>query len=129
MFVGKKVLIVDDSKAERLILAQYLQKMGFTIYEAENGLEGLEKSQEIMPDLICMDIVMPGGFNGFQAIRAIYQKEELKHIPIILCTSKDEEKDKLWGKKQGAAAFIVKPIKEDLFERTVLEVLSMERNA
>lgn len=127
MFVGKKVLIVDDSKAERLILAQYLQKMGFTIYEAENGLEGLEKSQEIMPDLICMDIVMPGGFNGFQAIRAIYQKEELKHIPIILCTSKDEEKDRLWGKKQGAAAFIVKPIKEDLFEKTVIEVLTMGR--
>lgn len=125
MLSGKKVLIIDDSKTERFILSQYLMKMGCTTFEAENGLEGLERAQEIMPDLICMDILMPGGFNGFQAIRAIYQKDELKHIPIILCTSKNGDTDRLWGKKQGAAAFIVKPIAEDVFVSAVKEVLKL----
>ena len=123
MFSGKKALIVEDSKSERQILAKYLRNMGFEVYEAENGLDGLEKTMEIKPDIICMDIVMPGAFNGFQAIRAIYQHEELKRIPIILCTSKNEEKDKLWGKKQGAAGLLTTPINEETFSGTVKGVL------
>lgn len=123
MFSGKTALVVEDSKSERQILVKYLENMGFQVYEAESGLEGLEMAQDVKPDIICMDIVMPGNINGFQAIRAIYQNEELKKIPIIICSSKNEEKDKMWGKKQGATDYLVKPINENIFNETIKNVL------
>ena len=123
MFSGKTALVVEDSKSERQILVKYLENMGFQVYEAESGLEGLEMAQDVKPDIICMDIVMPGNINGFQAIRAIYQNEELKKIPIIICSSKNEEKDKMWGKKQGATDYLVKPINENMFNETIKNVL------
>ncbi|MEQ1666814.1 MAG: response regulator [Sulfuriferula sp.] len=104
-----KVLIVDDSPTERFFLADLLSKQGYQINLAENGEEALEKVKQIMPDLILMDVVMPG-MNGFQTTRAISRDEELKHIPIILCTTKDQETDKIWGLRQGAIEYMVKPI-------------------
>jgi twitching motility two-component system response regulator PilH len=104
-----KVLIVDDSPTERFFLADLLSKQGYQINLAENGEEALEKVKQIMPDLILMDVVMPG-MNGFQTTRAISRVEELKHIPIILCTTKDQETDKIWGLRQGAIEYMIKPI-------------------
>ncbi|HET9114350.1 MAG TPA: response regulator [Burkholderiales bacterium] len=105
----QKILIVDDSPTERYFLADLLGKQGYQINLAENGTEALEKAKQLMPDLILMDVVMPG-LNGFQATRAISKDEDLKHIPVILCTTKDQETDKIWGLRQGAIEYIVKPI-------------------
>jgi len=104
-----KILIVDDSPTERFFLADLLSKQGYQINLAENGTEALEKAKQIMPDLILMDVVMPG-LNGFQATRALSRDEELKHIPVILCTTKDQETDKIWGLRQGAIEYIIKPV-------------------
>ncbi|MDR3392153.1 MAG: response regulator [Sulfuriferula sp.] len=107
-----KILIVDDSPTERFFLADLLSKHGYQINLAENGTEALEKAKQIMPDLILMDVVMPG-LNGFQATRALSKDDELKHIPVILCTTKDQETDKIWGLRQGAIEYIVKPVNGD----------------
>lgn len=122
MFQDKKVLIVDDSATERFILSQILVKMGFKVFEAGNGEEGVKKSKEISPDLIIMDVLMPG-LNGFQATREITKNDVLKNIPIIMCTSKNGDVDKMWGQKQGASAYVVKPVKENEIIKAVQEVL------
>ncbi|WP_201799828.1 response regulator [Andreprevotia sp. IGB-42] len=105
----KKILIVDDSPTERHFLGELLTKNGFQILTVESGEEAVAKAKEIMPDLILMDVVMPG-MNGFQATRTISRDEATKHIPIIMCTSKNQETDKVWGKRQGAVEYVVKPV-------------------
>lgn len=122
MFNNKKVLVVDDSATERHILADITTKLGFDVYQAENGEDGIRKAEELKPDLILMDVVMPG-LNGFQATRQINRTEELKNIPIIMCTSKSADTDKLWGKRQGAVAYLVKPIKESDLVEAIRSVL------
>lgn len=105
----KKVLVVDDSPTERHIIGEILRKQGFEVVLAEDGEAGVAKSKTEMPDLIVMDVVMPG-LNGFQATRAIKQDEATKHIPVILCTTKGQETDKVWGIRQGAKDYVVKPV-------------------
>jgi len=105
----KKILIVDDSPTERAFLEGLLGKAGFTIVVASSGEEGVERAKQEVPDLILMDVVMPG-LNGFQATRAITREETTKHIPVFICTTKDQETDKIWGMRQGAKDYIVKPV-------------------
>ncbi|XZG70772.1 response regulator [Chitinibacteraceae bacterium HSL-7] len=105
----KKVLVVDDSPTERHFLSELLSKNGFQVVTAESGEEAVAKVKDIMPDLILMDVVMPG-MNGFQATRAISRDEVTKHIPIFMCTSKNQETDVVWGKRQGASEYLVKPV-------------------
>lgn len=108
---NRKVLIVDDSKTERHVLSEMLQKNGYVVFTAENGTEALSKADEIQPDVILMDVVMPGA-SGFQATRSISRNEGTKHIPIIICSSKGQETDKIWGLRQGAREYLVKPVIE-----------------
>ncbi len=122
MYEGKKVLIVDDSKVERLILKEILTELKFSIFEAENAVEGIQKANEIKPDLILMDVVMPG-MNGFQATRQITSNESMKDIPVIMCTSKNQATDKIWGQRQGAKAYIVKPIQKELLIAEIEKLL------
>lgn len=112
---GKKVLIVDDSAVERLILKNIALKMGFDVYEADNGNKGVDLAQNetLGIDLVLMDVVMGDGMNGFQAVSKIITNEKSKNIPVIMCTSKAEEIDKLWGIKKGAKAYVTKPINEE----------------
>lgn len=105
----QRILIVDDSPTERFFLADLLGKNGYEVNMAENGNEALDKARQLKPDLILMDVVMPG-LNGFQATRAISRDDEIKHIPVILCTTKNQETDKIWGMRQGAIEYMVKPI-------------------
>lgn len=105
----KRILVVDDSATERHILGEILGKQGFDVTFAEDGESGVAQSKLIKPDLIVMDVVMPG-LNGFQATRAISKDPETQHIPIIICTTKDQETDKIWGMRQGAKDYVVKPI-------------------
>lgn len=123
MFNDKKVLIVDDSHTERHILSEYCSSIGFTVFEAVNGEDGVKKASEVVPDLILMDVVMPG-LNGFQATREITKNENLSDVPVIMCTSKSADTDKLWGKRQGASAYLVKPISKDDLINAIKGVLS-----
>jgi twitching motility two-component system response regulator PilH len=108
----KKILIVDDSPTERHVLNDLLTKAGFEVVASDSGEDAIHKSKQAKPDLILMDVVMPG-LNGFQATRAISRDPETKSIPIIICTSKSQETDKIWGLRQGARDYIVKPVNRD----------------
>lgn len=105
----KRVLVVDDSATERHILGELLNKQGFEVAFAEDGEKGVAQARASKPDLILMDVVMPG-LNGFQATRAITRDPETQHIPILICTTKGQETDKIWGVRQGARDYVVKPI-------------------
>ncbi|MBS0356859.1 MAG: response regulator [Proteobacteria bacterium] len=105
----KKILVVDDSPTERLALSEVLVKNGYQVVTAENGEEAVLKSKSEHPDLILMDVVMPG-INGYQATRTISRDESTRGIPVIMCTSKGQETDKIWGLRQGAHDYMVKPI-------------------
>jgi twitching motility two-component system response regulator PilH len=107
----KRILVVDDSATERHIIGEILNKRGFEVSFAEDGEKGVAQTKLIKPDLVIMDVVMPG-MNGFQATRAISGDPETKHIPVIICTTKDQETDKVWGVRQGAKDYVVKPVKE-----------------
>ncbi|GAB3262676.1 MAG TPA: response regulator [Chitinimonas sp.] len=105
----KKILIVDDSPTERHFLGELLTKNGFQVMTLESGEEAVARVKDIMPDLILMDVVMPG-LNGFQATRTITKDDATAHIPVIMCTSKGQETDIVWGKRQGAKGYVVKPV-------------------
>jgi twitching motility two-component system response regulator PilH len=105
----KTILIIDDSATERHILSQLLLGGGYEVSTAENGEEGIERAKQIKPDLIIMDVVMPGT-NGFQATRALSKDEATKNIPVIICTTKTQETDKVWGMRQGARDYVTKPV-------------------
>jgi twitching motility two-component system response regulator PilH len=105
----KSILIVDDSATDLQFLSDLLSKNGFKVATAQNAEEALAKAKELRPDLVLMDVVMPGQ-SGFQATRTLSKDEATKQIPIIICTSKGQATDKAWGLKQGARDYIVKPV-------------------
>lgn len=105
----KRILVVDDSPTERHCLNEILAKAGFQVSFAFNGEEGVAKARSEKPDLVVMDVVMPG-LNGFQACRSMTQDPETSHIPVILCTTKNQETDKIWAMRQGAKAYVTKPV-------------------
>ncbi|MBX9610305.1 MAG: response regulator [Burkholderiales bacterium] len=105
----KKVLVVDDSKTELMFLTDLLQKNGMSVKTAENAEDAFKRLAEEKPDLILMDVVMPGQ-NGFQLTRAIARDPLYSDVPIIMCTSKNQETDRVWGMRQGARDYITKPV-------------------
>jgi twitching motility two-component system response regulator PilH len=108
------ILIVDDSATDRAFLVGILKKAGFQCFEAESGTEGVAKAKSKKPDLILLDVIMPG-LNGFETARILQRDDETKSIPIFICTTKDQATDKVWGMRQGATHYLVKPIvAEDL---------------
>jgi len=104
-----KVLIIDDSPTELHLFQGMLEKNGFDVLLADSGEEGIRQAQVSHPDCILMDVVMPG-MNGFQATRKLTQDRGTRDIPVIMITSKDQETDKIWGMRQGAVEYIVKPV-------------------
>jgi len=105
----KSILLVDDSKTELHYVSDILSRQGYSVRTAENGDEAFRRLEEQTPDLILMDVVMPG-MNGFQLTRAITKDPRYSRVPVIMCTSKDQETDKVWGIRQGARDYIVKPV-------------------
>lgn len=105
------ILIVDDSPTEIHVLKTMLEKHGFEISAAESGEAGIEKAKELKPDLILMDIVMPG-LNGFQATRQLTKDPQTSSIPVIIVSTKGQETDKVWGRRQGAKDYLPKPVSE-----------------
>ena len=108
----KNILLVDDSKTELHFLSDLLEKRGYKIRTAENGEEAMRRLGEETPDLILMDVVMPGQ-NGFQLTRAITRDPRFVNVPVIMCTSKNQETDRVWGMRQGARDYITKPVDAD----------------
>ena len=105
----QKILIVDDSPTERYYLTDILVRNGFSVTTADNGEDALAKIRADRPQLILMDVVMPGA-NGFQITRAISRDPELSSVPVIICSSKNQETDRIWGMRQGAKDYFVKPV-------------------
>ena len=112
-----RVLIVDDSPTEVHYLRSALERNGFETEAAATGQEGLEKAKQFKPDLILMDIIMPG-LNGFQATRELGRDPITAGIPVIMVTTKSQETDRVWGLRQGAVDYVVKPVSErDLVDK------------
>ena len=105
------ILIIDDSPTELHLFKSMLEKNGFDTLVADSGEEGLRQAANTGPDCILMDVVMPG-MNGFQATRKLSQDPRTSSIPVIIITTKDQETDKIWGMRQGAVEYLVKPIRE-----------------
>lgn len=116
------VLIVDDSPTETYKMETVLTKNGFQVFKVDNGMDGVVAAKKHLPDLVLMDVVMPG-LNGFQATRQLTQAPETAHIPVIIVTTKDQQTDKLWGKRQGAKGYLVKPVDEKKLVDSVRQVM------
>ena len=117
-----RILIVDDSPSQLLGIKRIVEKLGHEAVTAEDGAAGVEAAKREMPDLILMDVVMPN-LNGFQATRTISKDPDTAHIPIVLVTTKDQDTDKVWGMRQGAKAYVTKPIKEEELVKALNEFL------
>jgi twitching motility two-component system response regulator PilH len=117
----KTVLVVDDSATERFFLTDILRKNGYGVLAATNAEEGLAIAKREKPDLILMDVVMPG-LNGFQATRMLSRDADTKDIPVIICTSKGQDTDRIWGLRQGAVEYLVKPIEA---EKLIAKIMSL----
>lgn len=117
------ILIVDDSPTELHVLTKMLEKNGFSVISANNGEDGVERAKSDRPDLILMDVVMPG-MNGFQAARQIANDPETREIPIVIVSTKDQETDKMWGLRQGAKGYVTKPAQEKELMSTINGLLA-----
>ena len=118
-----KILVVDDSPTETHLIKTLLSKHGHQVIEAENGEQGVALATRELPDLVLMDIVMPG-LNGFQATRQISKNPQTAHIPVVIVTTKDQETDRVWGKRQGARGYLLKPLQESMLLSTIDELLT-----
>ena len=106
------ILIVDDSPTEVHVMQKALERHGYKTAAAADGAEGIKLAREMRPDLIFMDIVMPG-MNGYQATRTLANDPKTSSIPIVMVTSKGQETDRIWGLRQGAIDYMVKPVSPD----------------
>ena len=116
-----RVLIVDDSPTEMHILSTMMEKMGHTVITANNGEEGVSTAVSEQPDLVLMDVVMPG-INGFQATRQLHKDASTKNIPVIIVSTKDQATDKMWGQRQGAKGYVTKPVEEQELIDTINDI-------
>ena len=118
-----KIVVVDDSYAELQLIEGYLKSANHTVVSYPNTDKLEDKLALDKPDLIVLDVVMPGR-NGFQACRDLKGDDRLKGIPIVLCTSKGQESDKFWGQQQGANGYVVKPFKAEELVAAVKRALN-----
>jgi twitching motility two-component system response regulator PilH len=118
-----RILIVDDSPTETYAFQGMLEKHGHEVLTADNGADGVALARQELPDIVLMDIVMPG-LNGFQAPRQLTKGADTAHIPVVIVTTKDQETDRVWGRRQGASGYLVKPVVEEQLLSTVSAVLA-----
>lgn len=106
------ILIVDDSPTEAEVVRSMLEGEGYVVLWAESADKGIKAAEDHQPDVILMDVVMPG-MNGFQATRKLMRNPNTKDIPILMLTTKDQESDRAWGLRNGAREYFVKPPEKD----------------
>lgn len=116
------VLVIDDSPSEMAKFRDMLSKNNFQVLEASNGEQGYQMAVDHLPDVILMDVVMPE-MNGFQATRKITRGKTTAHIPIIMISTKNQETDRVWGKRQGAKEYITKPIDDSSLVQIIRKVM------
>ncbi|HEX5057147.1 MAG TPA: response regulator [Gammaproteobacteria bacterium] len=118
----KRILLVEDSTTQAFFTSRILEKNGYEVIVAASGDEGIEYARQMSPDLVIMDVVLPGA-NGFQATRAITKGVTTRHIPVVMLSSKDQTADKVWALRQGAMNYLVKPVREEELIATVGHLL------
>jgi twitching motility two-component system response regulator PilH len=117
-----EILIVDDSKPQAKAIALMLERNGHDAVIVDNGRDGIELAKKTLPNLVLMDVVMPD-LNGFQATREITRNPSTEHIPVVLVSGKSQETDRLWGTRQGAKGYLVKPIDETVLMETIEKLI------
>jgi twitching motility two-component system response regulator PilH len=117
-----RILVVDDSPSETHRFVNTLSDMGHQVLTADCGADGVDMATSEMPDVILMDVVMPG-VNGFQATRQITRNEVTRHIPVIIVSTKNQEADRIWGTRQGAREYLTKPVDDRTLIATINTVL------
>lgn len=117
-----KILLVEDTLSEMELMSHYLRESGYLVINAITAQEGIEKAIEQKPDAIVTDVVMPG-MSGFELCRSLKKNPNTANVPIVICTSKNQEIDRLWGMKQGADAYVTKPFTREQLLRAVKSVL------
>ena len=118
----KKALVVDDCKETSSKLSEILSRNGYQVISADNGKDAINLASEYIPDFVLMDIVMPE-LNGFQATRQLHKTPATSNIPVIMVSAKDQEVDRQWSEKQGARAYLCKPVDEKQLLRTIDQVI------
>ena len=108
--IRKKILVVEDSRTQRAVICRMLKQNGYDILEAGDGYEALEQVGKENPDMILLDIVMPG-MDGYKVMSLIKEKPGMKAVPIIMLTSRDNLIDKMRGKVSGTNEYLTKPFK------------------
>ena len=116
------ILIIDDSPTDVHVYSKLLEANGYEVDSAPNAEEGIAKAREILPDLVLMDVIMPG-MNGFQATRSLSKDPKTAHIPVIIVSTKNMETDKVWGIRQGAKDYITKPVKDSVILSKIQQAL------
>ncbi len=116
------VLIADDSPTEVYVLQKILEKNGHKVAVATDGEQAVAMAHDLLPQLILMDVVMPG-LNGFQATRRLTKDSATMHIPIIIVSSKHQETDRMWGMRQGARGYLGKPVSEEELMMQINELM------
>jgi two-component system, chemotaxis family, response regulator PixH len=117
------ILIIEDMMSQAEIIANTLRKGGYHTVAATSSEDAKKQIQEQQPDGIVLDVVLPG-LSGFELCRELKEDEATKHIPIVLCSTKNSEMDKFWGIKQGASSYLTKPIDADALLRAVQAMVS-----
>lgn len=117
------VLVVEDTPSELKLISTYLRESGYNVINAVDAKEALNKAVEQKPDVIVTDVVMPG-MSGFELCRSLKKDPATEKVPIVICSSKNQEIDRLWGMKQGAAAYVIKPFTREQLIRTIKSVVA-----
>ena len=119
-----KVLIVDDSPAQLFSLKKLVEDWGYETLTAESGDQALQLARQEQPNVILMDIVMPGGMSGFQATRKLSKDQATHGIPVIFVSKKDDESDRIWGMRQGATAYVTKPVNPEMLMTAISDAIA-----
>ena len=114
--------MVEDSVPQREMITDLLKGSGLEVTVASDGMEALESIQGKVPDVVGLDIVMPR-MNGYEFCRKLKSDPATQDVPVVMCSSKGEEFDRYWGKKQGADAYIAKPFQPMELIGTVKQLL------
>ncbi|MEO0096935.1 MAG: response regulator [candidate division WOR-3 bacterium] len=118
----KKILIIEDEEAIRFILEKRLSDAGYLTISAENGIEGLNKARKENPDLILLDLMLPG-IDGYQICSMLKRDRRYAHIPIIILTARIQQKDYELAMELGADAFLTKPFESQILLSKIEELL------
>jgi chemotaxis family two-component system response regulator PixH len=120
------VLVVEDTPSEMELMVHYLRDSGCTVISAATAQEALDKAAQHPVDVIVTDVVMPG-MSGFELCRSLKKQSETAHVPIVICTSKNQDIDRLWGMRQGADAYLTKPYTRDQLVQAVVSLMRVNR--